>query len=280
LANKPSFSPWGRIQNYKTHYPGVYTVSTEEHGGIMVNADIANKLLSPTALKCGFLERGYICFEEDCQAAVVIKEMLDKNLWKIPKYYTEGKEKYSEMINASLIQWNPEYWEETGNTLPFDALKKRLMERLSQNFSEYCDVLVERNKNEPDFKNVINNSYEIAAVNDAYSYLTEGHSFEIHELEYLLKFQNPLMVVADDWPELKDMIEADCVIHEICDKEDALNSGAYELMNVLSGDKKSPHRDTPVKSSILGQVKENQETIKNNGGDPKAAKKEKTEVLE
>ena len=280
MADKPSSSPWGKIQNYKTHYPGVYSVSTAGHGGIMVSEKTADELLSPAALKCGFKERGFICFEEDCQASVVIREMLDKNLWQIPAYFTEGKERYNEIINASLIRWNPEYWEETGNTLPVEALEKRLIERLEKNFSEYCGILLERNRNEPDFLNVITNSYEIAAVNDAYAYLTKGHSFEISEIEYLLKFQNPLMVVADSWPDSKDVIDGENVVYEICDKQDALHSGIYELVNGSPDGNKSTVSEKAGKPSILAQVKENQETIKNQGGKTVTAKKDTASIEE
>ncbi len=115
MSERPASSPWGKIQHCNKKHPGVFEVSTAGHGGIMVNEKAAAELLSPAAVNCGFKERGFICFEEDTQTAVVIKEMLDKNLWKIPEHFKDGKEKYAEIINDSVARWNPEY---------LDAVKK------------------------------------------------------------------------------------------------------------------------------------------------------------
>ena len=44
----------------------------------------AAAILSPAAKKCGFKDKGYLCFEEDAQESVVLRELLDKKLWKVP----------------------------------------------------------------------------------------------------------------------------------------------------------------------------------------------------
>ena len=277
MSERPSLSPWGKIQNYKTYYPSVYGVITEGHGGIMVSEKTADELLSPAALKCGFKERGFICFEEDCQASVVIREMLDKNLLKIPAHFTEGKEKYNETINASLIRWNPEYWEETGNTLPADVLEKRFIERLKANLTDYVNSLLER-RNEPDFLNFLASSEEIAAVNGAYAYLTKEHRFELSELQYLLQFQNPLIVVSDCWPRLNEIIDAQSIMNDICGKQDALHSGEYALVNGTTENKSHAVHDKPGKPSILEQVKENQEKTKKQNVNTDITKKDNVEI--
>ena len=109
MYKRPYTSPWGRIERIKTKTQGVYEVSTASHGGIMVNKEVASQLLSPAAIERGSLENGYYCFEEDCDACIVIRELLDKSLWKIPKYFTGSEAEYNEIVNASLLQWNPEY---------------------------------------------------------------------------------------------------------------------------------------------------------------------------
>lgn len=103
-------SPWGEVQQCRPICAGVYTVSTAGHGGIMAIRDVAIKIFSKEAQECGFWEGGYLCFEEDCDAAVAIRELLDKGLMKAPvnEHYKEGE--YSDVIDRVAQQWNPEYW--------------------------------------------------------------------------------------------------------------------------------------------------------------------------
>ncbi len=37
-------------------------------------ADEAAAILSPAAKKCGFKDKGYLCYEEDAQESVVLRE--------------------------------------------------------------------------------------------------------------------------------------------------------------------------------------------------------------
>ena len=110
MSEKPKRSPWGKVQYCEELYPGVYDVNTARHGGIMVKNAVADKILSPAAQKEGFKERGFLNFEEDTQAAVVERELLDKGLWGGPPRY-ENINDYEEMINDSLRLCNPEYWQ-------------------------------------------------------------------------------------------------------------------------------------------------------------------------
>ena len=68
-------------------------------------------VLSPAAKKCGFKDKGYICYEEDAQESVVLRELLDKKLWKIPDRIKD-KERFEENLNQSIRQYNPEYCEQ------------------------------------------------------------------------------------------------------------------------------------------------------------------------
>ncbi len=74
----------------------------------MVANEVA-AILSPAAKKCGFKDKGYICYEEDAQESVVLRELLDKKLWKIPDRIKD-KERFEENLNQSIRQYNPEYW--------------------------------------------------------------------------------------------------------------------------------------------------------------------------
>ena len=114
----PRNSPWGKVDHYKTLCGGVHSVMTESHGGIMMTVDKAEKLLSLEALKCGFIENGYACFEEDCAASVAFRELMDRGLYKAPvnEYWKPGQ--FEQVIDRSIKQWHPDYWtaRESGKT--------------------------------------------------------------------------------------------------------------------------------------------------------------------
>jgi hypothetical protein len=83
MSALPRSSPWGAVQKCDVLADGVFKVSTASHGGIMVRY-AASEFLSGEALKEGFRANRSFCFEEDCGAAIVIRELLDKKLWQIP----------------------------------------------------------------------------------------------------------------------------------------------------------------------------------------------------
>ena len=77
----PEYSPWGEVQHQEELCSGVFSVSTASHGGIMVHRSVAKAVLSPAARKHCFRDGSYYCFEEDCDAPVAIRELLDKGLY-------------------------------------------------------------------------------------------------------------------------------------------------------------------------------------------------------
>ena len=95
MMTEPGYSPWGEIQHCDMLTPGIYSVSTASHGGIMARMDTAKKVFSKAALDCAFFECGWYCFEEDCAAAVALRELMDiadagklmppKSTWFEPK---------------------------------------------------------------------------------------------------------------------------------------------------------------------------------------------------
>lgn len=113
IYDEPKSSPWGEIQRCDYICRGVYQVSTAGHGGVMLRSSLAETLLSPAARKCGFRERGFTCFEEDCQAAVVLLELLDKGLHRTPKQFEP--EQYREILEDAVKTWYPHYWQAREN---------------------------------------------------------------------------------------------------------------------------------------------------------------------
>ena len=105
----PEYSPWGEVQLQEELCSGVFSVSTASHGGIIVHRSVAKAVLSPAARKHCFRDGSYYCFEEDCDAPVAIRELLDKGLYTAPvnDYFKPGE--YERVINRSLREYHPDY---------------------------------------------------------------------------------------------------------------------------------------------------------------------------
>ena len=106
---EPMYSPWGTVDHCKMLCYGAFEVQTARHGGVMILRELVDEYLSKEAQAVGFMEGRYLCFEEDCDAAVAIRELLDKGLMKAPvnQYYKEGE--YSAIIDDVVAAWNKEY---------------------------------------------------------------------------------------------------------------------------------------------------------------------------
>ena len=107
---EPAFSPWGEVQTCKELCRGVYSVSTAGHGGLMAHLDVAETVFSGAARKCGFTEGRYLCFEEDCDEQVAIRELMDKKLFKAPVNDRFPPGQYEKVIDASIQAYHPDYW--------------------------------------------------------------------------------------------------------------------------------------------------------------------------
>lgn len=129
MYDVPLYSPWGEVQNYDQLCPGVYCVSTAGHGGVVVHGSIAREVLSPAARKHCFRDGGYCCFEEDCDAPVAIRELMDKGLYAAPvnDYFKPGE--YEAVINSSLQTYRPDYWQAREKALNRQSEKRKEQER-------------------------------------------------------------------------------------------------------------------------------------------------------
>lgn len=106
MSYEPAYSPWGLIQTRKTLCPGFFDVSTASHGGIMVAREFVTGNLSPAAQRYGFWEGGYLCFEEDSDAQIVLRELMDRGLYTAPVNEYFGPGEYSK---GCPIRYNPDY---------------------------------------------------------------------------------------------------------------------------------------------------------------------------
>jgi len=134
--------------------------------------------------------------------------------------------KYAEKLEATLRETpaqaalhEPDIYEDKAT---FD-MRNQLIQRLDRNFTEYIETL-----HSDTSLDIAGMSSEIAAMAGANYYLTEIYNFHRSELEYLMKFQNPLQVVADAF-EVSDIDDRSDIMWEIFDKQDALQSN-YALV--------------------------------------------------
>lgn len=108
MPMNPDFSPWGEIDWSETLIPGIEMVATPSHGGIMVSREAA-VMLTPAARKCGSWQGGYLCFEEDTDENIVLRELLDQNLWQIPDRIKD-RTAFVSSIDQNIQTYHPEYW--------------------------------------------------------------------------------------------------------------------------------------------------------------------------
>ena len=111
MSYEPAYSPWGLIQTRKTLCPGFFDVSTASHGGIMVAREFVAGNLSPAAQRYGFWEGGYLCFEEDSDEPVALRELMDKGMYQAPVNERFAPGAYEALINDSLQTFHSEYWQ-------------------------------------------------------------------------------------------------------------------------------------------------------------------------
>ena len=125
MSYDPIFSPWGNIQTRRILCPGVFEISTASHGGIMAAKGAVSRIFSEAAQKCGFWERGYLCFEEDCDAQVALRELMDRGLFTAPVNQHFGPGEYSACIDDIIQLYHPDYWKahEDGLTQPPKQIK-------------------------------------------------------------------------------------------------------------------------------------------------------------
>lgn len=97
-----------------------------------------------------------------------------------------------------------------------EKMKQQLLERLEENNSDFYAGLLSKDRQE-----LIDNAVLIAEHARIYSYLAQEHDYRPEELEYLLKFQNPLEVMETHWLEDSwlDMESMSYVVRENCGNE-------------------------------------------------------------
>jgi len=113
MFTPPKDSPWGMIDFCDILRPGVFLIYTPEHGGTMVSREI-EEFLSPAARRYAQRKNGFLCFEQETDEEIVLRELLDKKLWDIPAH-VKDRAAYEERINTALRLNHPQYWRSREN---------------------------------------------------------------------------------------------------------------------------------------------------------------------
>ena len=96
-------TPWGNADQVDKLAKGIIQVGTPSHGGIGVKQDVAAEKLSAAARAEAINQHGHLWFEEDCDWAIVAREM--------PEMFSE---RHRELAVESLKRWNERYLEAVG----------------------------------------------------------------------------------------------------------------------------------------------------------------------
>lgn len=105
-----------------------------------------------------------------------------------------------------------------GGIEPQSSRETELVERVEKNYADYQKSLLGFGKRE-----LIDMAGKISAMSDAHSYMTCWHGYDEHELDYLLEFQNPLEVLADEWRERQtDLSDMSFAMEHIYQESDSL----------------------------------------------------------
>ncbi len=100
--------------------------------------------------------------------------------------------------------------------------QKKLMRRIEKNFSDYKASVLKLDK-----QSIFDKAAEIAAMEQVVHYMTNIHGYYERDIDYLLKFQNPLELVADYY-QANLQLELNDEIARICDTQD--HTSDYPLM--------------------------------------------------
>lgn len=110
-------SPWGHVQYVErlcnsTLWNSIVFISTASHGGVRVHDDRDTRaVLSKSCLKRAEKLGDYLYFEEDCDAALPLYELVSLGLCHAPD---GNDESYKDKLYRNIAKYNPQYLKERG----------------------------------------------------------------------------------------------------------------------------------------------------------------------
>ena len=123
----------------------------------------------------------------------------------------------------------------------------QLFDRLDRNLSDYYAHIMSFDR-----QSIIEMASRITVMTDVHDYLKSTYGFDDTEIDYLLQFQNPLEVVADEWQKFaNDKNDMNFAVGEVFDKQDALHD--YPL--VTDAPRQSPYLKKFADVDVLATLK-------------------------
>lgn len=280
-STTPKETPWGEVNSCHELGKGIFRVSTPSHGGIMIRSSLADKILSPEARKVGFKEKGFHCYEEDCDACVAERELFDKGIMQIPDYYNKGAESYNENINEELQMWHTDYWNKREQAI-FNALPEEKQAEITgqMSLSDYSDVpnfdeniLQETEFTQEKIADQLTNEHESQALISIETF-GEEHYFKINEnsVEDILKIANtekPLLKFLEmgekiSGEEYAEIQQSDLFTYSVEMNFDNDTANIYMVNDGKGGISESDRTDSNVKFDTVRISDYNSQEIKAN----------------
>lgn len=101
-------TPWGVSQYKHEVATSVYIVGSSSHGGCMIGCKVALDYLSPEAIAHGRKWNQWLCYEEDCDIAII---MYEQPKWFTDKYTAPKTTLEIQEIALSVIsKYAPDYY--------------------------------------------------------------------------------------------------------------------------------------------------------------------------
>ena len=155
-------------------------------------------------------------------------------------------------------------------SLPADSdVAAALYECLDQNLADYEVEMLRSDKD-----TIYDSAEEIYTVKRTYGYFYYDHSFTTGQAEFLLKFQNPLMLLTDILPNnISDIRDATEYVFNVANQERTLNSGSYELASddpetppttISTQEKSRSVAGAGEKPSVIDEIRQSQKDVREN----------------
>jgi hypothetical protein len=134
-----------------------------------------------------------------------------------------------------------------------NALKQELFDRLDANMSFYRDDMITENTK----TDIFDMAQDIAARYAVREYMKTAYDFKTGEVEYLLQFQDPLSLVADNWPNLHELGGMSDIICDILGDKDSHGHFARVMDASNPASKESARTAADMeKPSVLARIRD------------------------
>jgi hypothetical protein len=140
-----------------------------------------------------------------------------------------------------------------------DARKQELFEKLDRNLTHNLNHLHGHISIPLSRDELFHTAQSIVANFNAHGYLTKDYEFRPGDIESLLRLQNPLDGIAEEWPVGTGLaVLMDAVVHEALDGREELEAGPISADALAAGEQPSG------KPSVMEQIRQAREEAKNN----------------